>query len=190
MDGASRIFAVPAETTLAGEKFVVHARLAEHWGMIGQRIRELRPDPLLEVHKHMEAYAAFPQAQRILLELAMQQVRDSHYVDNDDAVRYMQTAEGTAYVFWLSVRDEKGEPSEQHILELYLKECELIAKTLKNLTDKQADLVARQAALEKMHAAINRATGTDEVGNSTGPSATTPKTGKQEPSVESPGGES
>ena len=166
MDGASRAFASPTEITLGGQKFTVHGRTADNWGLIGQRIRSLRPDLILEAKDHMVAFGDNPTAQRWLLEIAMDQVKTQRFVTKKEAYEYLDTPEGCAFAYWLAIKDENGQPTEDEILRLYLTDVEMIAETV-------GKFEAQKAVVRKMQAAMDRASGSDELGNSTGPSPTT-----------------
>ena len=190
MDGASRMFAAPVEITLGGRKLQVNPRVAHLRAKVEQHILESRPNPLQVARENMKAFSGDPAMQAELMRLGMEMACKAKSVNQGDFAEWINTVEGTIYVLWLQTRDcNAPPPTLEEVREAYDEEVESVVREI--TADSPSDQDVSQAAgtvLERIHDKINRASGEDELGNSTGPpNGAGRTTGETSPS---PGGES
>ena len=186
MDGASRVFAAPATVTIGGKEYFVKGRIAQHVGEVEQHILSRRPDPLKVFAESAPLFDDRPDLLEKMAKTAMERATAARFATQDEVAAFFDTMEGTAFAIWLSIRDSAADLQKpdgwKEVHRLLLEEVDNLAEALSR------DEAERQV-VEKVHGAINRASGADPRGNSTGPLSPT-VSGATGGTGRSPGGES
>jgi hypothetical protein len=166
MDGASRMFAAPIEETIGGRKLRINPQVAEMRGEVEQHILSLRPNPLQVARDNVELFAGSPALQSELMRLAMQEACRIKSVARFELAEWLATVEGTVYILWLQSKDcNQPSPTLDEIGELYDAEVQLAIDAAEGGNAKE---VAGDV-LERIQEKMNKPSGEDELGNSTGP---------------------
>ena len=170
MDGASRMFAAPTELTLGGRTLQVDPRVAHLRGQIEQHILESKPNPLEVARNNVELFSGSPDMQAELLKLGMQEACRAKSVTRMEFVEWINTVEGTIYVLWLQTRAcNSPPPTLDEIKGLYDDDLETVIQQLGAASTEEDVADAAESVLQKIQDKMNRASGEDELGNSTGP---------------------
>lgn len=172
MDGASRMFAAPAELTLGGRRFRADPRIARHYAEMEQHVLSLRPKPIAVVKESLALFDGDPDMQAELLRLAVQEACRAKAVSRGELAEWMNSIDGTVFVTWLSIRDGAPDVTREQVQAWMLEEIESVAEKLAKqagLTEEAAADRAAEQVLERVHEKINAISGEGDLGNSTGP---------------------
>jgi len=173
MDGASRMFAAPAEIKLGGRTFRARGRLARHYAEMEQHVLSLRPKPIAVVKESLALFDGDPDMQAELLRLAVQEACRAKAVTGIELRDWMNTVPGTAFVTWLAIREDAPEVTREQVQEWLLEDVDRVAQQLYEATaglpPDEAIEAAQEQVLTPLHDQLDRASGEDPAGNLTGP---------------------
>jgi len=197
MDGASRAFATPITIELGGETFEVRPKIAAYFGEIEAHLLGKRENPMLVARNNLALFADLPGSQEKILEIAMAETCRMKTVTRREIGEWLDSMDGTAFWAWLQIRhnDENYDPekpsvSATRVTHAYVKtkmyeeyEAALEKLTEEGLAKDEAERRAEEDLIARTHAALNRPSGEDELGFTTGP----PPTEEAGPTSQSPG---
>jgi hypothetical protein len=190
MDGASRAFPVPAEVTLCDKTYKLSPRYAQHLAELEDYVLTLKPDPV-EVLKQVAASTKDPVALDAILRVGYEQACKLRSVSNVEMYEFMHTRRGLAYMTFLAMREDGPEDlTPERVGEMIMEEMESMATGLmgEGLSASDAALAAKQQLTNLLHSKLNRASGEDFRGNSTGsPPTPSEEESTKEASTESSG---
>jgi hypothetical protein len=185
------MFAAPVPMTIGGKQYQARALRGKDYAQIEQHMLGLRPNPIKIVKDNWAALAEQPDLQQQMLQVAMAEACRVKSVSFKDAQEWMDSLEGTVYVTWLQVKQENGSVTLEEIRDGVYKDIEERMQSLVSsdlFREEEAEPQAQQQILQEMQEQLNRASGEDELGNSTGPSSTTIEaTGETKKGESSPG---
>lgn len=172
MDGASRMFAAPVEITLGGRKFKAKGRLARYYGEIEQHLLSQRADPFQVVREHLSEFADNKELQEVMMRAAVAEACRMKTVTGLELREWMNTVPGTAYISWLAIRDDAPDVTREQIQEWLLEDIDDVTQKLAEIEDlrpEDAQERAQERVMGELHDSLDRASGEDQMGNSTGP---------------------
>ncbi len=185
MDGAARAFAAPTTLKLGGKEWQVNARLARHYGEAVQYILAKRPDPHEEFRKSAHLYADDPALLALMVKATVEQATTAarNMVTQAEIDMFFDTSEGTAFSFWMAIRqkspDGEWTPTLEEVMGMLTDEADKLAEAM---TELEADMIVKA----KVDQAVSQASGEDLRGNSTG----LPAEAEGRPEDRSPGDDS
>jgi len=169
MDGAARAFGAATEIDFRGRTLEVRPRVVDMWAAIEQRILSLRPDPFVLAREKMELFDGQPAAQKQLLQMAFNEVKEHRSVGGDEARDWCNSLDGVTFTFWLSVKHNPDPPAESEVKSWLLSLVDKLVDELQNAENPDSPIEARQKAqadvLDKVTEVMNKASGEDLAGN-------------------------
>ncbi len=161
MDGISRVAGEGPSVTLCGHTLKVSGRVLRHYAeMEAAIVSKRKPTPLDMVRQSREDFAGDPAAFEVFARIAIQEAKNWAVVTSVELQEWMAgTMTGLMFAVWLSVRDNDPDKyTLKKVTELYMDEAE------DRIKKDGAD--AANALREEVEAAIDQASGQDELGNS------------------------
>ena len=147
MDGLARVAAGSLTITVDGEVLELSPLQLKDFATIEQKILATRPNLIDQAAAHMDKLS--PEMQKHLLDRAISEMSKANKVTPDEMHRYCNTFEGNCLCIWLSLKK---------------KHPELTLERVSNWVERQADAALREIARQR-----DQLSGTDTLGNSTGP---------------------
>jgi len=179
MDGASRAFASPWPYTLKGVEYRLRGRIARFYGEMEAEILSRRPNPLQVYRDNVGLFADNEDFQKDLYESAKREAFRVKSVTRIELFEWMQGLDGAIFCLWLSLRDNDPKLlTLEYVRTAVYDEADAAAHELLDggMDPVEAATKAVTDTAEAIQKRISQAGGEDELGNSTGPSATTPTT--------------
>jgi hypothetical protein len=173
MYGSSRVFAVPITVNVRGREVKLRPRIILHHALIEERILSRRADLLAELVGVAAAFEANEPYQTKLLKEGLEAAKHARWALPEDERQYLSTLPGMAYLLSLQAKDVNSDPpSEDQWLEWLSDDFDELyqIKMLEGLDLRDAHKAAYDAVVDKYMRHSTRASGEDDLGNSTGSS--------------------
>lgn len=175
MDGASRMFAVPSEIELGGKTYKARGRIARHLGEIERYLLDKRPNPIEVAYANMATFDDDPAMKEKLLELAAKEAFRARSITDQEIGEWMESIDGKAFCAWIAIKDDAPEfKSHEQVKQLILDDIEAGVQRMIEAGAQAAEAQeeATTEVFDKVDDVVNKASGSDLAGNSTGPSTT------------------
>ncbi len=161
MDGISRTAGVGPTIQLGGRSLTTNAKILRHYAEMEAEIIRKRGNPFDLIRDAKEALRDCPEIMGQFVTQAFDAAVRWKTVSQQEVHDFLGTMSGTVFAIWLSVRDnDPATITLEWVKQAFMDQMEAVAR-------EQGALAAQkwQAAIE---AAIDQASGDDELGNSTG----------------------
>lgn len=174
MEGLSRTLGVGPTIELGGRKLTVQSRILRHFAEIEAEIIKRRGNPFDLIREAKEALKECPEIMNQFVERAFDEARKWKTVTLLELGEFLNnTWGGTCFSLWLAIRDnDRTNLTLEYVTRQFSDEYEA------QLRDFGAE--AAQKWKSEIEAAIDQASGGDELGNSTGSPSSSDQTSPSE----------
>lgn len=186
------MFGVPGELTLAGHVYRLNPKVARKYGQIEAKILSLRPDPIKMMKRAYDEFNGFPEVQESIIRQGMEQARKARFVTAEETRDYLYTPDGTIFLIYICAVDFDASLTEEQVRTDYLDEVDrrAVDYSALGLAMQVAASRAQAEVMEMCHEVIDRISGEDALGNSTGLGSRKTPSQTEESGDQSPGEES